>query len=118
MINPELQKFPTQNVPFTASAARSAGDLVKEGNRYGRVVDTTASGAGGMLGIRGIFEMPKKTTADTWADGAFLEYVAPAGAETSFRVQAHDQGTKIGKAWGATVGTDTTAYVELLPELY
>jgi len=116
--NQALQTYPTQNVPFTASAARIAGDLVKEGNRYGRVVQDVASAAEGMLSIRGIFKMPKTTQADTWDDGAFIEYVAPGEGEADFTVQAHDQGTKIGKAWGATTAEDTEANIELLPELY
>jgi predicted RecA/RadA family phage recombinase len=115
MKNAELLSFPTQNVPFTASAARAAGDLVKEGNRYGRVVDTAASGDVGMLSVRGIFAMEKATGADTWADGALVEAVVAEGG--AFTVQEKDQGPAIGKAWGATLTSDTEANVELLPEL-
>jgi predicted RecA/RadA family phage recombinase len=115
-MNPELQTFPTQNVPFTAGRAYSAGEMVKVGNRYGRVVDDTASGDVGMIAVRGIFSCAKATKADTWADGADLEFVV---AETTnvLTVQALAQGVCGGKAWGATTANDDDANIELMPEL-
>lgn len=101
-----------ETVPFTASADRAAGDLVHEGNVYGVVVDTTASGAGGMLGWRGGYALVKNAATEVLAVGDFVEYVAVN------KVQKHDQGVKIGKVAEASGNGTTTVLVELMPELY
>lgn len=116
MKNPEYMTYPTQNWPFTAAAAQVAGDFIQVGKLYGRVVDDVASGSVGMIAVRGIFEVAKKTTADTWSTGAELEAVVD-GTTKAITLQARDQGVCIGVAYGASIGTDTTAKVELRPEL-
>jgi len=101
-----------ETVVFTASANHAAGDLVHEGNWYGVVTDTVASGANGVLGIRGAFECTKQTTSEVIASGDFIEFV------TGGKVQKHDQGVKIGKAYEAAGATATKVIVILMPELY
>lgn len=112
-VKPGVESYVDSPVPFTASAARAKGDAVKEGNRYGIVHAAVANTATGMLHIRGVWEITKETSSDAWADGAELEAVLSGATMT---VQAYGSGTKIGKAWGATVDGDTTAKVQLMPE--
>lgn len=101
-----------ETVVFTASANRAAGDLVHEGLWYGVVEDTVASGADGAMAIRGGFECTKQTTSEVIASGDFIEFVAGG------KVQKHDQGVKIGKAYEAAGATATKVIVVLMPELY
>jgi predicted RecA/RadA family phage recombinase len=101
-----------ETVKITATAARAAGDLVHEGNWYGVCVDTIADTTQGMIHVRNVFQLTKNTTTDVLATGAVVEFV------TGGKVQAHDQGAKIGKVYEASGNTDTTVLVELMPELY
>lgn len=118
MQNREVEPFPKQNYEVEATVDHSAGDIVLENGRYGRVVNDVDYSVDPtmMLSCRGVFECDKETTADTWSDGAKLEAVVD-GTTKQVTVQALDKGVCIGKAVGATIGTDTYAKIELLPEL-
>ena len=116
MQNREVEPFPKQNYEFTATVDHLAGDIVYDGGRYGRVVDDVAATAKGMMSCRGVFECDKKTTANTWSDNAKLEAVVD-GTTKHVTLQALDMGICIGRAVGATVGTDTYAVIELIPEM-
>ena len=77
-------------------------------------MDDVLTGATGMLHAAACSTSPRRPPP-TPLDYADIEAsVSVAGVVT---LQAHDQGTKIGKAYGASIGTDTTANIELLPEL-
>lgn len=101
-----------ETVKVTASALRAAGDLVNEGNWYGVCVDAIASGSTGMLSIRGVFELTKNASTQVIATGDDIEFV------TVNKVQKHDQGVKIGKAYEASGNGTATVLVILMPELY
>jgi len=101
-----------ETVLFTASADRAAGDLVHEGLVYGVVVDTTLSGAAGMLHYRGGFQLTKNAATEVLAVGDVVEFV------TGGKVQKHDEGVKIGKVIETSGNGTTTAIVDLMPELY
>ncbi|HUT90457.1 MAG TPA: hypothetical protein VMY37_13225 [Thermoguttaceae bacterium] len=116
MQNREVEAFPKQNYEVTVAAAHAAGDMCLEGGRYGRIVDTVLISTAAMMSCRGVFEIDKATTANTWSDRQKLEAVVN-GTTKLFTVQALDKGVCIGEAVGATIGTDTFAKVELIPEL-
>ncbi|MGB3341317.1 MAG: DUF2190 family protein [bacterium] len=101
-----------ETVLITASADRAAGDLVHEGNRYGVCVDTIANSEDGMINHRGVFQLTKNSADQVIASGDFIEFV-----DTN-KVQKHDQGVKIGKAYEASGAGVATVNVELMPELY
>lgn len=116
MTNREVEQFPKQNYEVTVAAAHAAGDMCLEGGRYGRIVDTTLISTATMMSCRGVFECAKTVTANTWSDRQKLEAVVD-GTTKLFTIRALDQGVCIGEAIGASIGTDTFAKVELLPEL-
>lgn len=101
-----------ETVLITASADRAAGDLVHEGNWYGVCVGIIANGEQGSAHHRGVFQLTKNSADEVIASGDFIEFV-----ETN-KVQKHDQGVKIGKAYEASGAAVTTVNVELMPELY
>jgi hypothetical protein len=121
MQNREVEPFPKQNYEFTATANHVAGEMVCEALasgevRFGRVVDTVASGSIGMMSCLGVFECDKETTADTWSDRRKLEAVVD-GTTKQFTLQVHDKGICVGRSIGASIGTDTFTKFELIPEL-
>jgi len=101
-----------ETVLITASADRASSDFVHEGNWYGCCVDTIANGETGMLHVRGAFEITKNNADEVIASGDFIEYV-----DTN-KVQKHDQGVKVGKAYEASGAGTAKVVVVLMPELY
>lgn len=99
-----------RSVDYTPSSAKTAGDVVVQGDLVGVVKRDIAANALGALAVEGVFDFPKAVGGSTAiAAGAFVYYdVAEDVAKTDDETGANKL---IGKVVAAAADADTTVRV-------
>ncbi|WP_101067273.1 DUF2190 family protein [Roseovarius salinarum] len=96
------------NITVAAPAAVSSGDGVQIGTLFGVAATDADSGAAVAIATRGVFDLPKENTTDTFAVGDAVEW--DAGND---RVAALDTGVQIGVAVESAGATKATVAVKV-----
>lgn len=105
-----------QVIPFTASGAKTSGQVVVVGSIVGIAMGDVANGAAGQLAIEGVFDVPAATAEITvgaavyWdADGNPVGGMAGSGAATA----TDTANTLMGHAIAAKAAAGGTVRVKL-----
>lgn len=93
------------------STARTVGQLIKEGDTFGVVLKTTATGIAMALAIEGVFTLPKIAAASTNLVVGGLVYARATGS--TYKVLAVATGNAMGTAFAVAATGATTAVVKL-----
>lgn len=93
------------------STARTAGQLIKEGDTFGVVLKTAATGTAISIGIEGVYTLPKIAAASTNLVVGQLVYARATGS--TFKVLGVATGNAMGTAFAVATTGATSAVVKL-----
>lgn len=95
----------------SGATARTAGDLIKEGDTFGVVLKTAATGTVYALAIEGVFSLPKIAAASTNLVVGGLVYARATGS--TYKVLGVATGNAMGTAFAIAATGATSAIVKL-----